>query len=1340
VTTKKNSAKKAAAAVNSDALRDLLGYLNFSQGAVSARFRGTLNELFRDEQRAASPEVLRNFLLAELQRLSGSGDAACADPSQADAVIRLTLDELLPAYGKHHADLLGHLSAAHHYSPLLLARMFEATLAARAESGSNNATIIAGTLKRLNDFVGYRPVAVLENGRRSEIYAGERFCPLPLYFSDVGAAVGPYEELIKSTVAFMRTLPDELVSTSHFSIDRMSELSLDMRSHDHLHPVNKRTNYVFGEWDPDEIDTKGFYRRFIVRRLIIDSLIDWIHRDSKTADTERLFDASAVLAGTILMASAISGSGPQTYDSSVSLTSLLPIVARQRDNFYQQLLETAKGERGKRLKKLANESRQPFGHVRHELNMYLSKYGADQVQHRHLSWMFARMGFEQASCEEASVIPCLSARFESEIQSRLVMVPRLVRNGELETARRIVTEVIDLLHRGIECGGLVDPWNILGFQGLFPLFFTREDSIPDSRVEVLLDIMGQIFDACTIAMSEAAATGRKDLHDSVLHDFRKLAEQWDRYATTTVNDLTQVEGMKSVAAATQVARVLAEWRTAGESAGDISFWRQHVEDFDATSSFAQVVTALLDRSDHVAAMGLLMQWLSHAETVPLENGPHSIHRLLHRLMQCICDQPQADARWNNLRRLFAFMEANAGMYWEIPSLGEFAELHKRKRKGDKDAPDDLDLEHLFDADESSDNPFEAAWEDVTYKDSTDDGNASDTMDTGGGPGTTEFEILYRQIEPRLKFLHTVGSLWGIAAVWVSRSAATAAAAADSVAATSTMIVDQKEYLKEWLAAIRGRLQGLSELVREVRDYEIAVSGSGLEGNIEYDIQMQCRLLLMQNALSTTVEFLMAERLIGSLIADEPSGVNDKDSSLDRQLSRMFTAVFAQDLTAAQKCFPALCKELKRRPLLYVPFENGGQPAAILKARMLQSVIRVLLSQLPRLGMLEETFELLQTSLQMERTLRPSGQAVTEFDRLFRIGLSSSVDCILQSAERWKTEPGQRVQAVQKRIQKLLDAYSDLWTRHSGSMRLSIVEDLHDDEFAAEVEEFIETYGEDLFHTRMLTLGNARAILHHGAETLFDELQETVALTQNVKLLEDFESGEIDREDAAEMAEFVYECVVDNFDRFLEYNTTTTHSDYGNRLYCLLDFLRLEALYDRFEWNTIPWQVAHEAMVRSGDLELAAAVEKFVDDESKGIASSFVEELEQLETEYGVRLPALHDHVGECIIGALAQNRMAALVSRACPGIPGQTQADVEANFAALRTEIADFMSKRIGSGIEPPEWMQRLAGELERVQEGRPGALTDSLMDGDFRKMPQRAIDQQLAGIVRRNDAAESGM
>ena len=127
MTNKKKPAKKspeAVVAVSADALRDLLGYLNFSQGAASPRFRATLNDLFRDQQRSTSPRALRDFLLAELQRLSTSGDVACADPAQAEAIIRLTLDELLPAYHKHHADLLSHLAEVDHYAPLLLARMF----------------------------------------------------------------------------------------------------------------------------------------------------------------------------------------------------------------------------------------------------------------------------------------------------------------------------------------------------------------------------------------------------------------------------------------------------------------------------------------------------------------------------------------------------------------------------------------------------------------------------------------------------------------------------------------------------------------------------------------------------------------------------------------------------------------------------------------------------------------------------------------------------------------------------------------------------------------------------------------------------------------------------------------------------------------------------------------------------------------------------------------------------------------------------------------------------------------------------------------------------------------
>ncbi len=1298
-------------------LRDLLGYLNFSQGLPSARFRFCLNELFRESERASSPDVLRDYLLAEIGRLSGSGEAAFADPGQAVSVVSLVLGEVWAAYRQHHRDLLGHLTDAELFSSFLLSKMFEAVLAARAEAASGSSTeFMAGVLQRLNHFVGYRPVAVLENGRRSEVYSQERFCPVPLYFADVGVAVGQYEPLIDSMISFLKALPAELFAGTHFSLDRLAELSLDVRSHDHSHPVTKRTNYTFGEWDPDEIDTKGFYRRFVVRRLILDALMHWVESgSSQIPRSERLHDASVVLAGTMLMASSISGAGPQTYDSNVSLTTLLPIVARQRDHFYQSLLNLATGERAKRLKRLAEQTRQPFGHVRHDLNMYLSKYGADQVQHRHLSWIFARMGHEDASREEASVIPCLSARFETEIHARLVMIPRLLRTGQADESRRLISEVMGLLQRGIRCGGLVDPWNILGFQGLFPLFFAREDSIPDSRVEVLLEIVGQTFDACALIMSEAAATGRMDLHDTVLQDFRELAEQWDTYATTTVNDLSRVEGVKSVEAAVQVAKVLAAWREAGESAGDISFWRNHVEELNATSSFAQIVTALLDRRDHVAAMGLLMQWLSRAETVPLENGPHSIHRLLHRLLTCVCEQSDPGLLWTSLRRLFAFMEANAGEFWEIPRLSEFVAQRKSNRRGGNRGEDDLDLEHLFDDKGDEDDILGAAWDEVTYRDSTDDGNASDTMDSAAAPGTTEFEVLYRQIEPRLKFLHTVGSLWGIAAVWVSRATAGTDAAAS-----------QRDSLRDWLAAIRGRLHGLGELVREVRDYEIAVMGSGLEGNIEYDIQMQCRFLLMQNALSTTVEFLMAERLIGAVIAEAPQGASDTES-LDHQISEILTAVFAGNAEEASRCFPGLCRELRRRPLLYVPFENGGQPAAILKARTLQSIIRVLLSQLPRLGLLVETYELLTTAFQMERTNRPHGQAVTEFDRLFRIGLSNSVEAVVCAASRMKAEGAQRVANVFKRIDRMMGSYEGLWQRHSGSMRLSIVEDLHQEDFAEDVRLFIEGYGEELFHTRMLTLGNARAILHHGAESLFNELRETIGLTQNVRILDDLDNDLIDLEDAEELAEFVYECVVDNFDRFLEYNTTTTYSDYGNRLYCLLDFLRVESLYDRFEWNSVPWQVVHEILVRRGERDVAQAVQDDLAGDTRQVCESFVQELSELETGYGVRLPALHDHIHERIVGALRQNQMAALVSRSIHSPSGTGAEESRASFQALRAEISSFMATRIGSGIEPPDWMQRLTAELDRVQEGRPGGLTESLMEGEFKRLTQKNLDEQIA-------------
>lgn len=1301
--------------------RDLLGYLNFSDGSPGTRFRECINALFAANVLPNSLAGIGRHLQEQLASLADSGESAFAQTTQASNAIERAFGTVPARYFAYHQDLLFHLDESEVCRPFFVARILEAVLAAASSCGWDDEQQHAdNAVQRLNDYVGYRPVAVLENERRMQVYDHERFCPLPLYFRDVGVAAGPYRALIESTLGFIRNLPGEMTAPSHFHLEHLDELCLDVRAHDHLHPVNKRTNYMFGEWDPETINTKGFYSRFIIRGIILDSLQHWIDNSNDLAPEECLFDASAVLAGTILMASSISGSGPDTYDSSVSLTSLLPIVARQRDHFYQALLETSTGERRVRLFKSAEISRQPFGHVRHQLNMYLSQYGANQVQHRHLSSLFASMGFEEAACEEASVIPCVSARFESEIHARLMLVRKAARSGDVESANTLLKECQEYLHRGIHCGAIVDPWNILGFQGMFPLFVAREDAIPDNRVEILIDFMEQLFDASSEVLAEAAATGQTSIHSEVDARFAALAEEWDGYATTTVADLPAISGDESLKAARHVANALAEWRTAGESAGDISFWKQHVDDFESPRSFAQVVHALLERGDEIAALGLLMQWLSLADEMGLESGQHSMHSLLHRFLRTVTQNPDLPQQWQMLRRLFAFLEANAGTFWEVPSLNEFVDRHRKSGNSeDGESDEGLDMDRLFDEDEDEEsNLFQAAYDEVVFRDSADDGNDSDTVDEGYGPGTTEFEVIYRQIEPRLKFLHTLGSLWSSAAVSLAKM----------LNDGEMESADQQDYVREWLTAIRRFLKDLGHLVKEVRNYEIQTFSADLDANIEYDIQMQSRFLLMQNAISTTVEFLMAERMLCSVILDGEN-LPGQGREFDRRLVEILRAVLSNNPTEARSDFPMFMETLQKRPLLYVPFEHGGQPTGILKARTLQAIIRLMLSQLPRLGMLEETFRLLQTAYRMERSSRPLGQAVTEFDRLFRIGLASSVEAILHASSRWKTDTPRQRRSIFRRIQRLLDAYNELWATHSSSMRLSIVEELHDEERASEIRDFIEKYGDDLFHTRMLTLGNARAIVHHGAQSLLDELENTLGLTQEIKIIDDINSGVLDKDEAIEMMEFVYESVVDNFDRFLEYNTTTTHSDYGNRLFCLLDFLRLESLYERFNWNNIPYQIAHESAVRFGADEVAAELEAELRDTTREVSGSLLEELVELEAEYGVQLPTLHDHISERIVGNLAVNRMTARVSRCSPEVGHVTDQEAEDNFRTLRQEISDYMDSRLGSGIEPPDWMHQLAREFDRSYDEQAGLLADSLTKVEFCRVTQKEIDQQIARL-----------
>src|SRR5215210_4879529 len=420
----------------------LLGYLNFSDGRPDPKFQRALNDAYGVllDRRVERPwAVLGTWLEIQAGTLGESGTTAFRDVTQAKAVAGLAFGPVLTAYREHHRDLLAHQTDAALFNAFFLARCCEAVLA-QGGPWDERDRVVAGALQRLNDYVGHRPIAVLETRPQTELYPHERLRPVPLFLRGVGPAAGPYRGLVDRAVRILEQTPEDIKDDAWFDLDLLDELAFDPRAYDHGHPVNRRPNYLFGEWDPHLIDNKGHYRRFVVRQAVLDALLARIanptpaHRDLLDPQGSLLFEAAAVLAGTILMASGVCGDGPTAHDSDARLATLVPEVARYRDTFYGRLLETVGGEHGELLRTEAKRLKQPFGGIRQHLNQELAKQRAAQLQNHELSLLLAEMGFPDASRHYVARIPTTSARILSEIAIRQTSAELSAASGRLAEA------------------------------------------------------------------------------------------------------------------------------------------------------------------------------------------------------------------------------------------------------------------------------------------------------------------------------------------------------------------------------------------------------------------------------------------------------------------------------------------------------------------------------------------------------------------------------------------------------------------------------------------------------------------------------------------------------------------------------------------------------------------------------------------------------------------------------------------------------------------------------------------------------------------------------------------
>lgn len=1331
------------------ALQEMVGYLNFSEGASDAKFLQATSQQFAvaSSQGVEDPMAwVVDRLMQTAQQLNQQG-GAFADISQATAVLQIIRDKFRPAYREFHKDLLWHRQQEELWGPYFFGRVIEALLA-QGPSWDEADRIVQDARDQLDNYIGYRPVAVLESEQRLEPYRHEWVRPIPLYIQPAGVAYGPYQALIEQTLKILRQTDASLLREAWFDFDLLDELALDPRAYDFDHPVNKRPNYHFGQWDPHTIDQRGFYRRFVLHTIVLDSLLSRVGESSSDepegsfSKEELLFEAAAVLAGTMLMASGTSGDGPGRHSSDVTLSTLLPHIAGYRDRFYEQLLHQAEGQHGKRLRAEAERLRQPFAGARQHLNQELARRRAEQMQHVRLAQVYARMGYPEAALRQAETVRVASSRMLSQIYCRLTDGHHAIDNRKLDVVGDYLPEIEDLLNRGIESGALVDPWNVVGFGGNFSLFPALENTVHDYRVDELILLVEQILDLCSRAWTEAAAVDDAEYEDLFSSTLGRLSDWWDKYATSTVSGVRRLVAKETEISTNLVAGALNAWHKAGAASGDVGFWRLFVEQFDTPKAFQLVIEALLDKGDLVASMALMMQWISQADYTPLADGDASFHPLAERWLRAVeADQAATgEDRWPLVTKFFAHLEASAEEAWHVPQfeLGEEWVRHSNPiddvldgMDDDEEDADPYDSDGEFDESLHGDNPyqeedeeddeldnlFSAAYEDVTFRDSSDDGMDSAIFEPDGEDETDyEFRDEAERLEQRLEFLSTVAKLWKHTAIAWGTPPAVGGGASDPAA---TKQASEPALFQAWEQEATSRHGQLIQLLEVVHNHRLVPPRSSHEAMVEYDRRRMIKDALTEQIIAACVDMSDAGRLLRAATGAVQATTADTapTTALARTIE-LLRSILAGDTDTVRLHWEEFCQLLLKEELLYIPLSKGGSPGRIIKARALHRLIHDLLEWLPRLGMIREACELLHVAQQMEIDHPVGSGAVTEYDHLFEIGYEAIVRCFVASAERWSEETqeadasadGLLVQA----LQDLTEAQLKRWLQHSMTVRLSVVERVSNENEWKRFVDFVSRYGEDLFTQRFLSLANLRAILHQRVSLWLSNLQAEPD-DHDFRLLDEIGQN-INRDEAIDLLSMALESVVENYREYRDYNSTTTQSDHGELLYTFVDFLRLRSAYDRIAWNLKPVYLAHKILV-SQDRPVAAEMwRNAVAERTTNEADLHLAKFAELCQKYGMRLPTVAERLAERFIRPLTIDRLRALVRVAMTAVEEQAprsdkplSSSIESDpdtsplyelpsFQLLEAEINSLMQEPCGAGLDAPDWVSALEHEVTLVR------------------------------------------
>jgi hypothetical protein len=1022
--------------------------------------------------------------------------------------------------------------------------------------------------------------------------------------------------------------------------------------------------------------------------------------------------------------------------------------------------------------------KQVFGAVRQHLNAQLASHRAYQLVNCRLASIFARMGHPAAAQEQSRLVPVASARMVCQIDCLLSEASRDIKQGKLRQALDHFPKIKELLQRGIQCGAIVDPWNILGFDGNYSLFPALENSVRDHRVFDLVDLMECIFALYSRLWSEAAAVDDGDIITATREEFSKIVDWWRQYAAHEVMAVEAVDAIEIFQASELVAEALRLWHIGGAETGNISFWAQHAQLFDSPKAYALVVDALIQREDYGTAMALLVHWLSQANQIGLQQGDSSFHNLAFRwiveqkkLLLAQNDSqskdkpgavsaPSADGEdhtpetpeviWKRIRKFYDFVEANAENYWDVPdfdinrsvSTGHTAEAFMQE----------VDQFDSGDQDDEEESIFSAAYDSMVYNDSADDGNEGEVFE-GGFESDEALEAEVDRILDRLEFLGTIASYWRIAAT-ISLPVDRQDGVPDLSEAVRTRLNQRLSTVSGWLQQADRNYQKLTDLCDSISNYDISLSGTDQDSMMQYDQSMVYKESLVNQAILTCVECENAIKALQGVVR-AITILLDPENNTVKQLAHAepgetdplvetYAGILLRDTNRILMSFDDLVEFFSERTTLYVPLSKDGNPQDIVDARATQTAMLDLLRSLPDLGLLVPTYELTRTALDMERQQPSLPGAVTEYDEIFEVAFTSMVTAVVQSTSdyqdylrdsgRPKNEVADQSESVLfDCVEMLTESMLVLWLKHSQTLRLSVLEKIQKPERWQETVNFIEAYGKDLLTQNFLHVGNIRAILHQGVGQWLEQVSQSHD-PPDIALFRDLNT-KLPLKKAAKYLALLLEAVLENFNEYRDYNTTTTQSDSGELLHIFLDFLLLRTRYDRVCWKLNPVVWAHRILVRKQQANVARMWRRSLKSRVGNEAERYLEMLEKLRQKHSIQMSSVGRRIEGRFGSDMQIDRLTALVK---PAMKEDDEKKSQRAFSMLKQEAQAFSRTTIGVGVDLPPWLAALEHEVQqRLLPVRLRIQQTSQHWGQTRVLPIAEIREQLEELPTRNHGIE---